>query len=97
MKDKNAVEIFLRERVAAAVEPRTRFAIGSFEDECFCLVSEDQRWLVGFVERGKFSPEATFSNPISAAKYLILLILDRRGGFDFPGVDWSGYASLPDY
>lgn len=95
MPNQTAVENFLRNRIAAAVAPRTAFAVGSLEDETLCLVREGDKWVVGYFERGKLRPEAWFANDVSAGEYMIFLLLRKAEGFQFPQVDWTGYAGLP--
>lgn len=96
MLKQRAVENFLRERIARAIAPRTRFAVGTVEDETSCLIKDGEGWTVGYGERGKLWPEARFDSATSAANYLIFTILKEPGGFTFPAVDWTGYASLSD-
>lgn len=76
--------------------PFTEFSVGSVEDDLYCLIKENDTWVVGTGERGRFYPRAWFRNEVEAARYMILLLL---GGvnrtFMFPALDWTGYASLP--
>lgn len=98
MPGRFVVEDFLREKIAQAIAPRTNFAVGVLKDETSCLIYEDGEWVVVYDERGKFRAEARVRHDINAAKYLILLLLllQQPGGFTFPAIGWTGYASLPD-
>lgn len=88
---------FLNRKIKEAVAPFTHFSVGSVEDETLCLICEDDEWVVGYGERGKFWPRARFRSAVAAADHLIFLLLSRPNeSFTFPAIDWTGYAALPD-
>ena len=91
-----AVEAFVRERVRSAVGSSDHFRVGTVEDDCYCLLSDEDGWIVDAGERGKLRPLGRFPWPIDAAKFLILNLLNQPGSFAYPAVDWTGFASLPD-